>query len=167
MRFFTFAATFVLFSSPVLAEDNEPCGTGLICASAPSTVVKALQDGGYRAKLDKDSNGDPSISSSTAGYNYEIYFYGCKENKNCDSLQFQVSFQKDETHTAELANKWNNKWRFGQAAVTDKGAFVVSMDVSTIGGLNGTNFADSLNWWDATMGNLRQFFKDNPAPVSK
>lgn len=102
---------------PALAVDKEPCGAGLICASKPDTVVSALQDAGYKGKMTKDDSGDPMVSSSASGYDFDVYFYGCKENKQCDSLQMRVSFAKDRANTTELANKWNKGKRFSQAYI--------------------------------------------------
>jgi hypothetical protein len=151
---------------PALATDTEPCGKGLICASDPATVVQALQDTGYKAKLDKDSTGDPMVSSSASGYDFDIMFYGCKDHKQCDSLQMRVSFEKDGANTPALANKWNSDKRFSQAFISDKGSFVVDYDVTTAGGLTKANFADVIDWWSVTLGNLKTFFADNPPPKS-
>ena len=156
----------LLAATPAVAADSGPCGKGLICASDPATVVAALQQTGYKAKLDKDSEGDPKISSSASGYDFDIYFYGCKDNKQCDSLQFRISFEKDGANTFELANKWNSKKRFSQAYISDKGAFVADYDVTTAGGLTSANFADVVDWWSVTLGNLKTFFQENPPPKS-
>jgi len=152
----------LLAAGPAAAEDKGPCGADLVCANSPETVLKGLQDAGYRAKIGKDSTGDPQISSSASGYNFEIYFYGCKANVNCDSLQFQTSFAKDGANTAQLANKWNSTKRFSQAFISDKGSFVINYDVTTAGGLTTKNFADVVDWWQVTLGNLRTFFAENP-----
>ncbi|MFM9978960.1 MAG: YbjN domain-containing protein [Sphingomonadaceae bacterium] len=149
---------------PAMAADTDPCGKDLVCASDPQTVLKALQTAGYRAKLDKDGSGDPMISSSASGYNFDIYFYGCKANTSCDSMQFQISFEKDAANTLALANKWNASKRFSQAYISDKGSFVMNYDVTTVGGINAANFADVIDWWQVMLGNLRTFFADNPPP---
>ncbi len=156
----------LLAATPALAADTEPCGKGLICASNPATVVAALQETGYKAKLDKDNEGDPKISSSASGYDFDILFYGCKANKQCDSLQFRISFEKDGANTFELANKWNSTKRFSQASISDKGSFLADYDVTTVGGLTKTNFADVVDWWSVTLGNLKTFFTENPPPKS-
>jgi Putative bacterial sensory transduction regulator len=156
----------VLCAGPAMAADTEPCGSGLICASNPATVVAALQETGYKAKLDKDSEGDPKISSSASGYDFDIYFYGCKNNRQCDSLQLRVSFEKDAANTFELANKWNAGKRFSQSYISDKGSFVTDYDVTTAGGLTKANFADIIDWWSVTLGNLKTFFQENPPPKS-
>ncbi len=154
----------LLAATPALAADTEPCAKGLICASNPATVVAALQEAGYKAQLGKDNEGDPKVSSSAAGYDFDIYFYGCKANKQCDSLQFRISFEKDGANTFELANTWNGNKRFSQAYISDKGSFVADYDVTTAGGLTKANFADVVDWWSVTLGNLKTFFKENPPP---
>ncbi len=161
-----FSGLALLAATPTLATDTEPCSKGLICASDPATVVQALQEAGYKAKLDKDSGGDPMVSSSASGYDFDIMFYGCKANKQCDSLQMRVSFEKDGANTFELANKWNSDKRFSQAYISNKGSFVVDYDVTTAGGLTKANFADVIDWWSVTLGNLKTFFADNPPPKS-
>ncbi len=154
----------LLAAAPLSASDTELCGKGLICASDPATVVQALQESGYKAKLDKDSGGDPMVSSSASGYDFDIMFYGCKNHKQCDSLQMRVSFEKDGANTPLLANKWNSDKRFSQAYISDKGSFVVDYDVTTAGGLTKANFADVVDWWSVTLGNLKTFFAENPPP---
>jgi Putative bacterial sensory transduction regulator len=151
-------------AAPAMAADTEPCAAGLVCASKPETVVSAMQDAGYKAKLTKDDGGDPMITSSSAGYDFDIFFYGCVENKQCASLQFKISFVKDPANTPALANKWNNKRRFSQAYVNDKGLFVTSYDVTTIGGLTKANFTDLIDWWSVILGNLKTFFDENLPP---
>lgn len=39
-------------------------------------------------------------------------------------------------------------------------------DVSTVGGLTKGNFADVVDWWSVTLGNLKTFFEENPPPKS-
>jgi Putative bacterial sensory transduction regulator len=111
-------AVTVFFSSSASADSK--CPDGLVCASAPETVVKAMQEAGFRAKLDKDKTGDPLISSEASSYAFDIFFYGCENSKNCTSLQFQTSFGAEEDNTPEYANAWNTKYRFVQASVKKK-----------------------------------------------
>ncbi len=74
---------FTLFSiGGAHAKDTDACGTNMICASDPQTVVDALQREGYRAKLNTDSIGDPMISSAATGYNFDIFFYGCEQKSS-------------------------------------------------------------------------------------
>lgn len=161
-----FAGAVLLAAASAQANDTAPCDKNLICASKPDTVVQALLETGYKAKLGKDSGGDPMVSSSASGYDFDILFYGCTNNAQCDSLQMRVAFAKDGANTFALANKWNSAKRFSQASISDKGSFVVDYDVTTAGGLTKANFADVIDWWSVTMGSLKTFFADNPPPKS-
>lgn len=162
MRLLPFAAGLAALwlSAPATAEDTKPCGAGLICASDPQTVVAAMARAGLAPKLSKDSEGDPLIESDQSTYHFEVYFYGCKANKNCDSLRFEALFEKAPENTPEFVNKWNSKKRFLQAYVRTDGQLGVAYDVATIGGLNATNFADVLDWWNSQLSELATFFKE-------
>jgi len=161
---YAFVLISLLIGAPAFAADREPCATGMICASKPATLATAMQNAGYRAKLDKDSDGDPTISSAASGYDFDVYFYGCELKELCDSVQFQVSFTKDSTNTPELANEWNGDKRFSQAWIAKDGSFVVAYDLSTRGGVNQKNFEDVLSNWSRILGNLRAFFDKHPVP---
>ena len=54
----------------------------------PSSLVRVMQNAGYRAELTKDNSGDPMIKSSASGADFAILFYGCKSNRNCTTIQF-------------------------------------------------------------------------------
>ena len=154
------AAVVAWWAVPALASDPDPCAANMVCASDPSSIVKALQAAGYQAALGKsEKTGNPKISSAASGYKFTIYFYECEQNVKCGSLQFLVSFADDGTNTPELANKWNTSKRFIQMSVDDDKSLAASMDVGTIGGLNQKNFADVLDWWSTMLGELNKFFK--------
>jgi hypothetical protein len=147
------------------AYADEPCDAKLVCASNPKSIVTALQDAGYKAVLSKsESTGNPMIESAASGYDYTIFFYECDDGKNCGSLQFQASFSDDGANNAELANKWNSDKRFSQMSVDEDKSLGFAYDVTTVGGLNKTNFADVLDWWALMLGEVSKFFKENPAP---
>jgi Putative bacterial sensory transduction regulator len=163
LRLAATAIALALGVAPAMAFDDAPCGKGMICASAPQSLADAIRDEGYKAKIDVDGQGDPSISSSAGGYNYDIYFYGCKDHKGCDSIQFQVSFKADGTNTPALANEWNDTKRFSQASINSKKEFVLRYDVTTKGGINKANFADTVDWWGTMLGELNKFFDAHPS----
>ncbi|MCW2350530.1 YbjN domain-containing protein [Sphingobium sp. B12D2B] len=155
------ACAFVMMTAPAHAADEEPCGKGLVCANAPETVVKAIQDAGYKASLSKsESSGNPMITSAASGYNFNIYFYECEDGKNCASLHFSTSFVDDGKNTPELANLWNRKNRFSQMAVDEDGSLDLTYDVTTYGGLTQRNFADVVDWWQTMLGALNSFFRE-------
>lgn len=154
-------ASFAALALPAHAEDKSACGSGMVCASAPQTVVAALQEAGYKAKLEKDKLGDPSVASSASGYTFDIYFYGCEKNTACTSLQFLASFEAQDHYTPALANSWNEENRLIRMSVNDKKALYLRYDVTTVGGLSGENFADIVNWWAVMLGEFDNFEKAN------
>lgn len=160
-------------AAPASAEDTAPCGTGLVCASNPATVTAAMDKAKLAPKLGKDTDGDPMIESDASVYHFEVYFYGCKDHRSCDSLRFEALFEKAPENTPEFVNKWNSKKRFLQAYVRGDGQLGVAYDLATIGGLNQTNFTDVLDWWQSQLSELATFFKeelklpDTPAKPTK
>jgi len=146
------------------AADKDPCGSGMVCASAPQTVINALQAAGYKGVLKKSENtGNPFIESAASGYTYRIFFYECEANKACASLQFRIDFTDDGGNSARVANLWNTEKRFSQMSFdeSDK-SMSFSYDVTTLGGLNQKNFADVIDWWATMLGQLNAFFKAHP-----
>ncbi|MDP5278619.1 YbjN domain-containing protein [Sphingomonas sp. DG1-23] len=162
MRLLPFAAGIaaLCLSAPAAAEDTKPCGAGLICASDPQTVMAALEKAGLKPRLSKDGEGDPMIESDESSYHFDVYFYGCAEHKNCDSLRFETLFEKAPENTPALADKWNSKKRFLQASVRNDQQFAVAYDLATIGGLNAANFTDVIDWWNSQLNELATFFKE-------
>lgn len=153
------AASLFLVAGTGHAQDRAACGAGLVCASDPDSVMRAMEKAGLKPKKSVDNDGDPMIESEDASYHFDVYFYGCEQHKNCDSLRFQVAFKKEPENTLALANKWNASKRFLQASVPDDGRFVVAYDVATIGGVTERNFADVLDWWQSMLGELGEFFQ--------
>ena len=122
-----------------------------VVATNPATIVKVLQDEGYKAELTKDESGDPLIRSSSSGTSFAIFFYGCTKGKDCKTVQFFAGFT-DRKPSLERINEWNSKKRFGRAYISDKGAARVEMDVDLeVGGMSSALFADNLEYWVATL----------------
>lgn len=145
------------------------CPAGTICAADPQSVVSAIQDAGYRAKLGKmESNGNPFIASSAGGYDFDVQFNNCTDNKDCESLMFIISFNNDDgANTIDLANKWNEGHRFSTMSLNDAKWLNVSYDVTTVGGLSKDNMGSVLDWWASVLGDLRTFFNENSASNRK
>lgn len=148
-------------AAPAVAADNAACGAGMVCASNPQTIVAALQKAGYTAELTKDDTGDPMINSAASGYKFSVMFYGCEKAAKCDSVQFQASFDANDSVTADYVNKWNRDKRFMQASVNDEKEMQLRYDVATIGGVNATNFKDVLDWWSAMLGEYSKYAGEN------
>ncbi|MDG2532675.1 YbjN domain-containing protein [Sphingomonas sp. HITSZ_GF] len=164
MRTFLMVAGLVVsaWAMPAAAQNQvqAPCAKDQVCANAPQTVLAAMEKAGLKPKMTTDGQGDPMIESDEAVYHFDVYFYGCDDShKNCDSLRFEVLFEKAPENTPEFANKWNKGKRFLQAFIRDDGQMGLAYDLAMIGGLNQRNFADVLDWWDSQLGELGKFFK--------
>ncbi len=170
MRFKTFICLIGLGlfggSAAMAQETAGACPQGTICAADPQTVVNAMQEAGYKAKLTASkTSGNPLINSAAAGYNFEVQFFNCTIMTACKSLAFLISFDDDGTNTPELANQWNDVNRFSTMSVSSDKNLILAYDVSTVGGLNSRNFEDLLDTWNSTLGEVSKFFKAHPAPA--
>ncbi len=144
-------------ASGARAKDTEPCAKGMVCASDPKSIVAALQDEGFKAKLETGSDGDPKISTAANGYNYTVHFYGCEKGAQCDSIQLYSGFKSEDDNTPAYANAWNVKKRFITMSAEDDKSLNLRYDVSTVGGLNKRNFADVIDWWSVMLGDFADF----------
>ena len=162
IRLAPLSMTLLIPASALAAED---CPSSYICASRPEGIVATLQALGYKAMLGKsETTGNPRIESSSSGYDYEIFFYGCENGANCNSLGFMSTFEKDAGNSASLANDWNREKRFSVMSYDPRdGTISISYDLTTVGGLNQVNFSDAVAWWDAMLGQARIFFKERQA----
>ncbi len=151
------AAILAVAAVPVAAAEKVACGRDLICASKPETVVKGLQEAGYKAKLVTPDDGDHYVETSMNGYFVDVVFSDCDKKKDCKSLSFRLSFVEDPFYTAEVANNWNKAYRFMQVYRTDSGAMGMNFDVSTVGGLNQANFSDVCQVFDTQLGAFDKF----------
>lgn len=156
----------VLFAPAVLAEEP-PCGKGLICASKPETLVKGLQEAGYKAKLVTPNDEDPYIETKMSGYSVNLILSDCEKRRQCRTFSYRLNFVAEPVYTVDFANRWNNKYRFLQVYRLDDGRLGVNYDVTTVGGLNQANFTDLTESFDGTLGTLDQFIEEAKQSAEK
>lgn len=136
-----------------------PANAQTVTASNPDTIVRALQAEGYQAKLGKDPGGDPKITSGASGSPFEIFFYGCEQNKNCQSLQFSSGYNTDDGNGPSLArlNEWNIKKRFAAASLDDENYPWLRMDVfAGPSGISVQVFKNNVDMWVNQMGEFEK-----------
>jgi hypothetical protein len=112
------AALALAAAAPGLAQDMP--GTTLLKASDPAKIAGYLNQLGYRAKMTKDDQGDPKIETGMGGYTVRIYFYGCKDNIDCTSLQFQTGIASKSKLSWTQVNGFNKQFRFVQLHLDDE-----------------------------------------------
>lgn len=137
-------------AGPALADE--------VRSDDPSSLVRAMQNAGYRAELTKDNSGDPMIKSSASGSDFAILFYGCKSNRNCTTIQFFAGFKDPDNGSLSALNKWNADNRFGRAYQADSGSARIEYDLDLdMGGMSAALFRDNLDVFVALVDRYRKY----------
>jgi hypothetical protein len=122
-------------------------------ASDPAQIATILQDLGFRAKLEATPDNTPRIESSSGGKFFYIYFIGCKDGANCKAVNFSTYWILDKKIPIETVNAWNLEKFVGKAFLDKDGdvflQFFVNLDR---GGVERTNFEDTMEWWQLALG---------------
>lgn len=125
-------------------------------ASDPAGIAAVVQDMGYRASTEVDGKGDPIIRSSAAGVNFSIRFFGCTDNRDCQSIQLSTGFNLSNPTTAAAMNEWNREWRYGSAWIDDEGDPYLQYDINMGGGgLSADHFKNVLVLWESLLGDFQ------------
>jgi hypothetical protein len=134
-----------------------PAQAEMVKAQDPGSVVRALQQGGYAAKLGIDKVGDPMITSGVSGTSFQIFFYNCTEHKACATVAFHSGYDLTESPGLERINEWNRTQRFGRAYLDKENDPILEMDVDLDdGGLSPLLFVDNVEFWTSVLGNFER-----------
>ena len=121
-------------------------------------IAVFLQEFGLPTEKSVDPDGDPKIDSRIEGTRFAVYFYGCDNGKDCDSIQFSTGFDLKEPMTLEAANTWNRDKRFGKVYLDEDGDPYIEYDVNTdFDGIGAENFDDSIDLWRALLAEFRDY----------
>jgi hypothetical protein len=126
----------------------------VIKASNPASVLNIAKGYGS-ATLVKDGQGDPKITGRIEGIKYNIYFYGCSDNKDCDSILFRAGW--DTKSTLKKMNDWNSRKTFGRAYVDEESESIIEMAVNLdYDGVNHKNFDDTFDMWTTVLSQFQR-----------
>ncbi len=133
-------------------------GALAIDATDPAKILSAMQEYGFAATLEQDSEGDPLISSRISKTKFRVFFFGCDNNTDCSSIHFRAGYNLDKPISALVVNEWNRQKRFGKAYIDDEGDPFLEMDVNmAFEGLGEENFQDTLDWWRVVVEGFEEF----------
>jgi hypothetical protein len=146
-----------LVAAAVMAAPLPAAAASMVTATDPQSLVKAMQAAGYQANLTTDKQGDPKIDTGVSGTRFAIYFYGCKDNKNCRTVTFSTGYNLDNSATLEQINEWNQAQRFGRAYIDDEGDPILEMDLDLEdGGVTPALFIDNIEYWESALENFEK-----------
>jgi hypothetical protein len=134
-----------------------PAQAQMVRAQDPDSLIRALQQGGYAAKLGTDKVGDPMITSGVSGTNFQIFFYNCTDHKACATVQFHSGYDLATPVSLERVNEWNQSQRFGRAYLDKEDDPILEMDVDLDdGGVAPLLFIDNIEFWASVLGNFEK-----------
>lgn len=123
----------------------------------PQTIVRALQQAGYAAKLGTDKVGDPMITSGVNGTTFQIFFYNCTVHIECATVQFHSGYDLVTPVGLDVINDRNRTQRFGRAFIDKEGDPVMEMDVDLDdGGMSAELFIDNVEFWASSLANFER-----------
>lgn len=123
-------------------------------------VAALLREAGYKAEIKKDTEGDGYIESGVNGSGFQLVFYGCTNDKGCDSFEFYSWYKKEPFFSTDMTNEWNAKKRFLKVAIDKDGDVAEYLYVSALGGMTYANFKDYIDWYASMDAELGTFLKE-------
>ena len=131
----------------------------LVDASDVDIIAALVQEEGYRAVIGTDGVGDPMITSSAGGYDFDMYFYGCTEGENCRDIQFSLVVDVEGGMSLTRVQDFNLEKRWVKVYLNEESNPHLEMDVNLYGGVSATNFKDTLDWWVILMNDFVEYIE--------
>jgi hypothetical protein len=134
-----------------------PAQAEMVRGQDPGSLVRALQQGGYAAKLGTDKVGGPMITSGVAGTSFQIFFYNCTDHKGCATVTFHSGYDLATGPGMDSINEWNRTKRFGRAYLDKENDPILEMDVDLDdGGLSPALFIDNIEFWASVLADFER-----------
>ena len=118
----------------------------IVTAGEPDKILAIAKKLG-KAELTADKEGDPRIKGTIKGIPYSIYFYDCKENKDCKDISFST-YWTDQKVSPEVVNKWSvERGRYAKAHVDEENDPWLRMRLNLDKGVTVDNLRMKFLWW--------------------
>jgi len=153
VRALAFVAALALPASAMAADR-------VVDVSSVENVAALLKEAGYKAEIRKGENGTSYIVSGVNGASFNVNFYGCTNDKGCDSIDFYTWDKKEPFFSTAMANEWNASKRFLKIAIDKDGDLSEFLCVSTLGNMTFANFKDYIEWFASMEGDLNKFLAE-------
>lgn len=134
-----------------------PAQAQMVRAQDPASIVHALQEAGYAAKLGTDKVGDPMITSGVSGTSFQVMFYNCTDHVGCATVSLHVGYDLKSPVSLAQINEWNRGQRFGRAYLDKENDPILEMDIDLDdGGLSPALFSDNIEFWVSVVGRFEK-----------
>ena len=150
-----------------LAAPGAAYAQTILDASNVNGIAAIAQEYGS-AEVEEDNTGDPMLSGEMGGTEYVVFFYGCTDGADCQTIQFLSSWVNPGAADIDSINAWNREKRFGKAFLDDENDPVIEMNVNLYAGVTETNLSDTFDWWRVVMENFEDHigFESANEPVA-
>ena len=119
-----------------------------IVATDATSIANFFLDEGTEPSVETDSTGDPMIKVDYYGADFTIYFYGCDDGQNCQSIQFYSGYRTDGGVRLSKINEWNADNRYAFSYISESGNARIEQDLYLgSGGVNSDDFAKIVGIW--------------------
>lgn len=134
-----------VFTLLALGTPAAQAGPEIISATDTDRIFDIAKNYG-NVSLDIDRDGDPKIVGRINGTRYSVFFYGCRNGRNCTDLMFYADWQKSPK-TLEQLNEWNRTQRLSKAIIERDGRLALQMPINLQHGVTRGNLESTFDWW--------------------
>ena len=143
------AATFLI---PQIGQAEQ------IIGKDPQSLARFFATEGLEHTVSTDDVGDPKIKVEYYGTSVPIYFYGCRENRNCTEIQLFSGYKTEGGVRVSRINEWNANNRFARAYISEAGSARIEHDVYLgSAGLSADDFAAVMGLWVTKVLEFEEF----------
>ncbi len=138
-----------LIAGSVSAEESN------VTALTPESLAGFLDAEDISYEQSTDDVGDPKFEVDYYGIEFSVFYYGCRNNTECDAIQFFSGYELNGGVRLSKINNWNIENRYSRAYISDNGSVWIEHDVF-LGqhGLHPDDFAQTIGAW---AGVLKEF----------
>lgn len=123
----------------------------IITAQDPDAILNVARGYGM-ANLTRDNQGDPAIEGRMDGKPYNIFFYGCTDGADCQSLQFETGWDEGaEKISLDTINEWNRRKLFVQSYKNKDGYIRLQMSMILRYGVTEKNLEAYFGVWASSI----------------
>jgi hypothetical protein len=152
------AASLVVLASPMLAVPSA-LSQEMVDATDPAKLGEILKAFGIARQEANSNNGNPQIDGRADGKAYKLFFYGCTEKANCQSVQFWAYW--DVEVAVDRINAWNRDTRYGKVYLDEDKDLVLEYDINLAHGASDRNFEESADIWVRLLGKVDKELASN------